>query len=509
MSDQGFSRRRFLTAAGAAMAASTLSAAVGASARQSLRDREVKHWDMSTDVLVAGSGVAGMAAAIDARRGGAEVLVLEMQANRGGSSAMSGGICYLGGGTPLQKALGFEDSVENMYNYMVAASGPYPHTDRIQAYCEGSIDHFHWLVNNGVTYTQKFQKEKEFPENNDDSLYYSGCELNYPFNTIAKPAPRGHKPGVLGHAGWRMMQCLEQVAEREGVKVLLEVSCERLIQADDGSVTGLMVQQGGKTRYVRARKGVVLACGGFIRNREMVKLHAPEVFDVSSPHGSMGDLGMGILMGMGAGASAIRMNQAMIVLPLYPPENVLKGIFVNAQGQRFMAEDYYYGVVGTETVIRQKGLMYLVSDADHAYETAYLYKEAGQANSIAELEKQVGFPEGALQATVNYYNSHAAKGQDPQFNKQPAYIAPISKPPFRAYRVKASEDFAPILTFGGLQTNTDAQVINAFGEVIPGLYAAGRTVNGIPAAPYMASGLSVGDSSFFGRRAGRHAASRR
>ena len=74
----------------------------------------------------------------------------------------------------------------------------------------------------------------------------------------------------------------------------------------------------------------------------------------------------------------------------------------------------------------------------------------------------------------------------------------------RAYRIDASKDFAPILTFGGLLTNTDAQVLHASGEVIPGLYAAGRTVNGIPGAPYMASGLSVGDSSFFGRCAGRH-----
>ncbi len=504
MSDHGISRRHFLAATGTALAAGTLASQAGAAVRQGRRDRDIRHWDFTADVVIAGSGIAGICAAIEARRGGAEVLVLEMQENRGGSSAMSGGVCYLGGGTALQKALGFEDTVEDMYNYILAAGGPYPHSERVRKYCEGAVEHFDWLVANGVPYNRKFQPEKEFPQETDNSLYYSGCELNHPFSTLAKPAPRGHVPGVIGHAGWRLMQALDETAAREGIKVVLGAACEQLVQADDGRVTGLIVQHGGQQKAVRARKGVVLACGGFIRNREMVRLYAPEVHDVSTPHGSNGDLGIGILMGMGVGAAAIRMNQAMIVLPTYPPENVLKGILVNRRGARFMSEDRYYGVVGTEVVVHQGGLAYLISDADHAYEKSFFYPEVGKTDSIAALEKQLDLPDGALQATVNYYNSHARQGKDPQFSKQREYIAPITKAPFRAYRIDASQDFAPILTFGGLLTNTDAQVLHASGEVIPGLYAAGRTVNGIPSAPYMASGLSVGDSSFFGRCAGRH-----
>src|SRR5690606_4839848 len=157
----------------------------------------------------------------EARRGGAETLVLEMQAHRGGSSAMSGGVCYLGGGTALQKALGFDDSVEAMFNYMMAASGPHPHADRISKYCEGAVEHFDWLVANGVPYKQQYQREKAFPQETDNSLYYSGCELNHPFNTLAKPAPRGHVPSVPGHAGWRLLQALDETAEREGATILL------------------------------------------------------------------------------------------------------------------------------------------------------------------------------------------------------------------------------------------------------------------------------------------------
>ena len=84
-----------------------------------------------------------------------DALMLERQHLAGGSSSISGGVCYLGGGTPLQKALGFDDSIEAMLGYMLAASGPYASTDKIQLYCEQNLEHFDWLVANGVRYAQK------------------------------------------------------------------------------------------------------------------------------------------------------------------------------------------------------------------------------------------------------------------------------------------------------------------------------------------------------------------
>src|SRR5690606_17041256 len=96
------------------------SAALSAGATQPVPRSEVRQWDETVDVLIVGSGAAGMAAAIEARRGGATALVLEKFQVPGGSSSLSGGVCYLGGGTPLQKALGYEDTVEDMYKYMMA-----------------------------------------------------------------------------------------------------------------------------------------------------------------------------------------------------------------------------------------------------------------------------------------------------------------------------------------------------------------------------------------------------
>ena len=103
-------------------------------------------WDYEADVVIAGYGVAGAAAAVEAARAGADVLVLERTGSWGGAAAMAGGFIYLGGGTPLQKACGFDDSVDNMAAFLNAAMGPGADENRIGDYCEGSVDHFDWLV---------------------------------------------------------------------------------------------------------------------------------------------------------------------------------------------------------------------------------------------------------------------------------------------------------------------------------------------------------------------------
>ena len=500
-------RRRFLQNLGLAAAGASV---VGASAAAPVARREVTQWDAQTDVLVMGSGAGGVSAAIEARRHGAQALVLEKFQVLGGSSSLSGGVCYMGGGTPLQKALGFEDSVEAMYNYLIAASGPYASRDKIQQYCEGSLGHFQWMMDNGVKYSQRFSKEKEL-SHAEDSLYYSGNERVYPYCDIARPAPRGHVPPAHNQTGGReLMKTLIASAQKLGAQFRTNVSCERLIQESDGSVVGVqVVEENGERRNIRARKGVVLAAGGFIHNPDMLQLYAPELVPCRPHWGRAGDLGMGILMGMGAGAGTLRMHHGMVVLPLYPPENVLKGIMVNRHGQRFVPEDSYYGVLGHEALFHQDGRGYLIVDADSDYPGPdYRVVVAQQADTVAELERKLEMAERALQQTVDYYNRFARKGQDPLLRKNEHYVGALVKPPFKAYSLNKENTFYAVLTFGGLHTNVDAQVIHAMGDPIPGLYAAGRTSAGLPVAPYHASGLSVGDGTFFGRRAGTHAAQR-
>lgn len=502
-----WSRRGFL---GGVVGAATVAAA-GCEPRATVRDTEVTHWDLEADVVVAGSGAAGTSAAIEAARAGAETLVLEKLAKLGGSSGMSGGVIYLGGGTPIQKACGFEDTPEAMYDYIVASSALQQDLGKIQLYCERSLEHFDWLVANGVPYKAEFTSElKEVPMS-DASLYYSGSEMAWPFRELARPAPRGHVPSEPGMTGGRrLMQALIPSAELLGVKYLTGVSCERLIQAQDGRVLGVLVTHDGITKRVRARRGVVLACGGFIHNRPMVKRYAPELYECSVPWGNMGDLGEGILMGLGAGGVGVRMDQGFAVLPLYDPSHVLKGITVNRTGQRFMPEESYHGFLGHQIAYHQGGVGWLITDADSQYGyDDYRVVEAGRADSIAELETQLGLPPETLVHTVNYYNKHAARGVDPLFHKHPDYLTPLIKPPFVAYDLSTERAFIAAHTFGGLHTSLHSEVLDAHGEPVAGLYAAGRTSWGLPSAPYIASGISVGDCSFFGRQAGRHAAQQR
>ena len=502
-----FNRRNFLTG-GLALGGTAMA---GCMVRLPGSAGDIRDWDIVTDVLIAGAGGAGLAAAITAKGLDAEVLIVEHQPIPGGSTAMSGGVSYLGGGTPLQKYLGFEDSVEAMYEYIVAAGPPQPHTDKVQLYCERSADHFRWLVKLGVPFTNRFTEAKGLPFG-DESLYYSGNENISPWRELATPAPRGHKPGVADHGGWKLMEVLLAKSKQLGVELMLRSSGERLLLESDGRVAGMLVSQAEadgkqrKTLAIRAKRGVILCCGGFVQNRQMVSLYAPELASISTPWGSAGDLGIGIQMGLGAGGTAIRMNQALITVPLYPPENVLRGIVVNRQAQRFIGEDNYHCFLGDAVAMHQGGAAWLITDANNDYlQPDHRVSVLGSADTLEGLEKLAGFPIGALRHTISYYNYHAQRGDDPLFGKSKALLAPLSKAPFRIYDLNVESNFTPHLTFGGLHTDTDSRVLNIGGEPIEGLYAAGRTTSGLPGSPYVASGISVGDALFFGRRAGSHA----
>jgi 3-oxo-5alpha-steroid 4-dehydrogenase len=499
--DGGISRRHLLAGV-AATAAATVAAGSAALPRSA-----IKSWDMRTDVLVAGSGAAGVSAAIEAREAGAEVLLIESLSRFGGSSAMSGGVVYAGGGTALQKALKIEDSVEQMYRFITLAGAIHPPLDKIQLYCEQSVAHFDWLVAQGIPYTDKLSLGKELPMG-DESLYYSGSELAWPARDLATPAPRGHVPGVAGmNGGRRIMEALLPRAEALGVSLRAGVRAERLVIESDGRIAGVTVTVDGEPRAIRVKRGVVLACGGFIHNREMLRLYAPQLYDCSVPWGSAHDHGDGINMGIAAGAVALRMHQGFAIAPIYPPENVLSGIVVNASGQRFISEETYYGVLGDAIAYHQQGRAWLITDQGSSYNFHQdNFLPVAEGSSIGDIAVQLEFPKGALQQTVAYYNLHAANGDDPMFRKSRNWLRPVQGPPYKAWDLSVNRAFFPAHTFGGLQTTIDGQVLNSFGELIPGLYAAGRNTAGIPTAPYIASGLSVGDCTFFGRRAGRTAA---
>jgi 3-oxo-5alpha-steroid 4-dehydrogenase len=470
---------------------------------------KVAHWDYEADVIVVGFGGAGASAAIEAGKAGAEVLVLERASAGGGSTAMAGGIIYFGGGTPVQKACGFEDSAEEMFKYLIAASGEYPDESKVRLYCEDSLEHFAWMVEQGIPFKNSFYPKKTTEPPTDDCLIYSGSEDAYPFNQRAKPAPRGHKPQIVGEAGGLIMKQLMAGALKYNTKVVENARVFTLVVDSDGCVVGVVGKIAGEEFAARARRGVILTAGGFIMNQEMLAKHAPKLMKCNFPIGCPGDDGTGIRMGMAVGGAAIHMSEGFVSLPFYPPSKLVKGILVNAQGQRFINEDVYHGRTGDFVLKQPDGKAYLILDNEIFGRPIAGMRLMAAEETIVELEAALNLPETTLQSTVAFFNKHAEQGRDPLFHKGSSSLKPLNTPPFAALECSVGQAILPGFTMGGLDTLVSGQVLTHDRTVVPGLFAAGRNSAGLPrcAAGY-SSGMSIGGATFFGRQAGKSAALR-
>ena len=472
----------------------------------------ISAWDHEADVVIAGFGIAGAAAAVEAASAGAEVLVLERAGSWGGAASMAGGFVYLGGGTPIQKACGFDDSVENMTAFLNVAMGPGADENRIADYCAGSIGHFDWLVDCGVPFKPEFFAEPGWEPMGDQGLAYSGGENSYPFNTISDPAPRGHVPQMsnkkqgLASAGYMLMKPLVETATGLGAGALYDVRVQSLVVEADGRVVGITARQYGKDIAVRARRAAVLATGSFAYNDAMVAQYAPRILGKPAASIEQHD-GQGIRMAQALGADLAHMDATEVAI-FIEPQQLVRGILVNARGQRYVPEDTYPGRIGQLTLYHQDNTAYLIIDGDAQEEAMaapsphlMMRPPTWVCETVAELESEIGLPVGSLQATVEYYNAGAARGEDPLLHKKTQWLRPIGSPVGAVDLRNSTGGF----TLGGLSTTLSGEVLHVSGDPIPGLYAAGRCTAGLAAWGY-ASGVSLGDGSFYGRRAGRAAA---
>ncbi|HBZ70486.1 MAG TPA: flavoprotein [Deltaproteobacteria bacterium] len=467
--------------------------------------REIHVFDDSADVVVVGLGAAGAAAALEASRAGAETLVLERAAAGGGTSALSGGVLYLGGGTALQRACGFEDSCEAMYAYLMASCGDAPDEAKVRIYCEGSSEHYDWLVAQGVPFKPVFYDGCSGEPPTDDGLVWSGSERAYPFCEIAQPAPRGHVPQFEHQAGPMLMRALLSAVAASPARASGGQRSTALVRDAAGGIVGVIAGGAGGERAIRARRGVVLATGGFIHNDAMLAAHQPLLARCKFRVGAEGDDGSGICLGMAAGAATVRMNAASISLPVTQPWGLRRGILVNAQGQRFVNEDAYYGRLGELALLSHGGRAWLVVDDAIFEQPEYPRSLAAVGDSPTELARELGLPPGTLESTLALYNLHASRGEDPLFRKARDYVVALATPPFGAFDCTVEGSLYAAFTLGGLCTDPDGRVLDPQGSPIPGLFAAGRCTSGLSVGGY-SSGLSLGDGTFFGRRAGRCAA---
>jgi 3-oxo-5alpha-steroid 4-dehydrogenase len=308
-------------------------------------------------------------------------------------------------------------------------------------------------------------------------------------------------------AGYMLMKPLVDTATSLGVRSIYDMHVQSLVVESDGRVTGLTARQYSKTVAVRARRGVVLACGSFAYNDAMVAQYAPRI--VGRPAASIEQHdGQSIRMAQALGADLAHMDATEVAF-LIDPQQTVRGILVNERGQRYVPEDMYSGRIGQLTLYQQDDTAYLIIDGDAQEEamaatsaTPFLKRPpTWVCETVAELEAEIGLPTGSLQSTVGAYNAAAERGEDPLLHKKSEWCKPIGAP-VGAIDLRAS---CAGFTLGGLLTTLDAEGLHVSGDPIPGLFAAGRATSGLAAWGY-ASGVSLGDGSFYGRRAGRSAA---
>ena len=491
-------------------------------------------WDIEADVVIVGYGGAGAAAAWEALKAGASVTIVEASQKAGGSTDMCGGYITLAG-TTLQEKLGFEDNAENLYQYLLISGGNAVSEPHCRVLADCSRDLYDWLVDElGVVFNESYQPRWPEDANYDAGLTCTDDTFFTEYASVVPAVPRTH--WVWGYEGTEsfptgpkngsgFFRPLQEAVDALGPQVLYETVAQKLVFDDNlERVVGVMAQGPDGEVAIRASRAVILCAGGFGYNADMLEQHCPMVIG-AFPIGTPGDDGSGIRMGVGVGADTRHMQDAYGHMNLdlgslvgrdgFPGGPLSRGIMVSRRGQRFVAEDRYH----TMAPARMWGpdfaqdfdpafMVYDQAVADACPADEVPSEENGlllaKADTLAELESALGIPSGALVATVEYYNSHASEGTDPQFGKGADFIVPLENPPFYA---AAASSRGMFFTIGGLKIDTDAHVISALTQQpIGGLYSAGRNANDIFGTVYQGSGLSVASCYTFGRIAGRNAA---
>ena len=324
------------------------------------------------------------------------------------------------------------------------------------------------------------------------------------------------------------MALMEQRARETGkVKIIFGAAAERLHRVD-GRVEGVAARINGKPTHIRARRGVVLAAGGFSRNAEMVNLFVPHQAKcvVYCGPGCDGD---GVRMAWALGAGLRDVVHIKGTFGFHPDtgktagrdwskHSVYRGaILVNKQAQRYVDESKSYKLLGDAVLTQTDATSFQIFDQgvmDTSSDTAPLFKfkEAlalGRLLSeptLAALAKRIGVDAATLSATVERYNGFVRVGKDDDFGRvglSTSYgkLVELKRGPWYAYPSTSGL----IATYCGLTVDTEARVIDVFGEAIDGLYAVGEMTGGFHGVAYM-TGSSLGKCVIFGRIAGRNAA---
>jgi len=476
---------------------------------EEIADNEGEIWE--TDVVVVGAGIAGFSASISAKEAGAEVILIEKQGVVGGSAGLAGGY-FAETGSRQEKEQGVEDTVEaavdrwmewgNVWGVKRNNSPElYPIEDKVEFVLGRTAENVDWMEAHGVKYS-------------DSILVYT--------NNMTRIF--GDYPD-FGTGGMGVIDTLKKSAESLGVQIYTETKGTELI-LEKGKVTGIKALKEGQEVTIKANS-VVLTTGGFSHNEEMMKEYVPEFVGMKSTSAS-GNTGDGITMALAAGAALYEDPWVISATPLFGDAYLAvnkdaaglpykQSPIVNSVGERFINENSWYSALSNSMAIIE-GQEYVIFDSSDDARTAILEsgletEEVFKAETLDDLAELLGMNADSLKSTIADFND-AKDGliPEPYPEKSSAQAGGTVVVSTSDIRVKTGPFYAvkiyPVYmgTMGGVVTDNDAHVLNADGEIIPGLFAAGEMSNrAFYDYTYMGAG-SLSSYSIMGRIAGENAA---
>jgi 3-oxosteroid 1-dehydrogenase len=552
-------------------------------------------WDKQVDVLVIGSGAGGLLAGLVAAHNRAEVLIVEKAGEWGGSSATSGGGIWIPC-SDQARALGREDSAEEAFTYVRKLSSPNVPDSHIRAFIDNAPEMLRWVTANTIINYESLpypDYHVEEPGGKDGYRTHmptpiDGRLLGDDMATLRSASPAASLFGYInwqftetyallfrppgwtkalakilvryyGDVGQRLKSAkdryltlgnalaggLRLALKQRGVELWLDSPLTELVQ-ENGRVTGAIIRHKGRTLRIGARKGVVLAAGGFEQSATLRAKYVPLQPNPVRSGGQTGNTGDSIVAALAVGAATRNMHSTWSAPVFSVPgeergrlstiERALPGcIIVNQAGKRYLNEAASYHIVGQQMVALDApgaGTTPSWVVFDHRFRHKYPMgpllpllpdwaQAAGvraslkKAPTIAGLAAQIGVDAATLAATLDRFNSNAAKGEDPDFNRGAAVydrmygdaghqpnpcLAPIVEAPFYAFPIYPGD----IGTNGGLVTDDVARVLDTAGNPIPGLYAAGNNAATMMGESYPGAGATLGPSLTFGYVAARH-----
>jgi succinate dehydrogenase/fumarate reductase flavoprotein subunit len=554
------------------------------------------------DVLVVGSGAAGFSAAVTAGHHGLSVLIAEKEPRFGGTTARSGGWLWIPA-TSLARGWGIVEDADDARTYLRHEAGNAYDSTRVEAFLAAGPQAVDFFTEKTAV---RFDMPLTFPDYHAEApggaqggrsmvtRPFDGRELGERVNDLGAPLPELTVFGIMLGSGKdiiHFMRATKSLASAVYVakrlsRHLLDVlrygrgmtltngnalagrlaksafdlkiplwlsSPVRELVVEGGAVRGALVERDGKPVRVTARRGVILACGGFphdLGRRSALFPHAPSGREHWSP-GPSGNTGDGLRLAETAGGNiddtlpnaaawvpvsiTTRKDGSQGVMPHFIDRAKPGVIAVTREGLRFTNEgNSYHDFVQAMMKAAKQGeeiAAFLICDhrALRKYglgcvppfpmpigqyiRTGYLKRGA----TPAELAANAGIDANGLASTLAEFNRHAAEGRDPAFGKgSRAYnryqgdalhgpnpcVAPIDRGPFYAIKMVIGD----LGTYAGIRTNAEAQALNADGQPIEGLYAVGNDMASIMGGNYPGAGITLGPALTFGYIAGRHVA---